>query len=232
MPTRLYLPSSGAAPVSPAFDGAWEETTSADRLLAVTARSGTPMASKTHTQTTSTTSNRDHLLRQYVSAVLEAGQSISGTCKGILRVQESATGQNAMANVIARLWNGSSFLTLYAGTAATTIQNEFATSLTNRRFPLAWAGAGQAITTQTARENDRIVLEFGFRSVETSATAFVGTGSFGDSAGTDCAEDETSTAANNPWFEFSADLRFRAVTPPDGRLRGSFGFAPVLSSRW
>lgn len=53
--SRLYLPSSGAAPSSPAFASDWGDTESADRVAAVAVKGATEMASKTVAATFATT---------------------------------------------------------------------------------------------------------------------------------------------------------------------------------
>ena len=46
MATRIYLPQTGAAPITPAF-GTWTELTGADRIAGVATRIGSAMTSKT-----------------------------------------------------------------------------------------------------------------------------------------------------------------------------------------
>jgi len=93
--TRIYLPSAGAADISPpfTFESAWDETSSfADRLRCVTSKINSPMTGF-GPQVKVATANKDILLRQFVSDPL-AAQIISGTVKGTIRASESATNDN------------------------------------------------------------------------------------------------------------------------------------------
>src|SRR3954465_3147954 len=100
MSTLFYLPSTGAAPVSPAFGGAgtWGLTTGADRIAMVTARINSAMTSKTATDN-SATNNIDCLARQYVSAPIVGDQRIEGTLLGQIRVSESSASANAHVQI-------------------------------------------------------------------------------------------------------------------------------------
>lgn len=205
MPTRFYLPISGAAAVSPTFGGgtAWGSTTGADRIRCVTAKSSTALTNKTITESSGTHNNK--LGRQYVSDPIAAG-NITGTVKGIIRCVESAADVDAMAQCVIYVVSNDGATVrgqLIAFTTAA-LSSEFATTLTNRKFPFGWSGAGASVTTVTAQANDRIVIEVGTRTPSgEDGTASL---NLGDTGSTDCAEDETGTAANVPWIEFSADL--------------------------
>ncbi len=212
-PTRFYLPSTGAAAISPTQSSEWDFTTGFDRLKLVTTKINSASATKAAADTTAT-ANRDALIRQYVSDGLEA-QTISGTLKGRIRAQENATTANLRAQVIVRvLSNDGSTVrgTLYAGdltTGTTNPTSEFAATLTNRQYP---RGASVALSSVTAQAGDRLVVEIGYR--KHAALSTTGTLSFGDNSGTDLAEDETTTAANNPWIEFSGYVQFQSTITP------------------
>ena len=70
MATRIYLPLTGAAPITPAF-GTWTETTGAARIAGVATRLGSAMTSKTQAHT-ATAANSTFLSRQYVFGPLAA----------------------------------------------------------------------------------------------------------------------------------------------------------------
>jgi len=70
---RFYLPSSGTAPISPAYDSAWEHTTHAARLPTYSTKQGTPITEGWSGQDGQT---NDALFRQFVSPPL-AAQTIS-----------------------------------------------------------------------------------------------------------------------------------------------------------
>src|SRR4051794_25713472 len=69
MATRFYMPASGSAPITPAFDAGWEQTGQAvrlplDRKLALT--TATPRVD-TSAVTVPTTTTQDILAVQYIS---------------------------------------------------------------------------------------------------------------------------------------------------------------------
>lgn len=207
-PVRIYLPSTGAAAVSPAFAAEWEDTSVAVRRAAVTTRISSIMAVVSNSSQPAT-NNCDILLAQYVSAPIAAGP-ITGTLKGQARALQGATGGNARAQIIVRVVSNDGATvrgTLYAGDLETLSSpsnptSEWATALTNRAFP---RGGAAALGAVTAQDQDRIVMEVGCRKhvALTDATYQI---SFGDNSATDLPEDETATATNNPWIEFSEDL--------------------------
>src|SRR5262249_30847465 len=86
--------------------------------------------------------------------------------------------------------------------------NEWATTLTARRI-----ADGDTITTVNASDKDRIVLEIGYNNT-TTGTSITGNMNFGDNSGTDLGDNETDTAANNPFLELSATLSFLAEQNP------------------
>lgn len=210
MVTRLYLPSSGAPPVSPAWDGAWDVTTNADRIRAVAnLASGTPMSSKSTTETSAGAVNV--LSRQYVAGPLAAGE-ISGTVKGRIRVQEANADADYRAQIVIRVVSedGATVRGTLRAADAEALSSEFSTSLANRAFPLA-ALEPQALTPVTAQAGDWLVIEIGYRSHNEHTTSRNGTFRYGDVATSDCAENETATSDYNPWIEFSADIPFIEV---------------------
>src|SRR5690349_11851839 len=92
MATRVYFPSTGAAPITPAIKGAWDETANAGTTLAaVTTKISSAMASVTVAKGTGTTRA---LVRRYVLKRQLAAQTITGTVKGQIRALESATNDN------------------------------------------------------------------------------------------------------------------------------------------
>lgn len=91
---------------------------------------------------------------------------------------------------------------------AAALSNSFATSKTNRKFPLNWSSSGAALTQVVAQENDCIVIEIGGR-VFTAATGGTVSVVIGDpTSDSDLSENETDTADGVPWFEFSQDIAF------------------------
>lgn len=251
--TRFYLPSSGAAAVSPAF-GAWNLTTGADRI-ALTRTSGTgqtAFATRAVAETLAAVS--DVLVRQYVSDPLPAAGTLSGSVKGIVRAMESATAADMRAQLLIRVVSNDGATVRGTALAINTgaLASEFGTALANRRFPLGWSGVGAALTDVAYQTDDRIVVEIGYRAHNTVTTSRTGTLEFGNVGTSDLAEDETSTAQLNPWIEFSQDLfptgpaptavgmevqarwdvQAPATTALIGRWDVSAAVAKVLAGRW
>lgn len=204
MPTRFYLPSTGATPVNPAFNTSWDESASADRLKCVTTKINSSMTDKTVAKATTATRA---LVRQYVSDPI-AAQTVhgSGLIKGQVRCLESAANDNLdLVPVSIRVVsnNGGTFRSpdfLSLGDYAAAL--EFATSLTNRKI-----ADGDAGTAVTALQGDRLVFEIGEKNSATGSSVS-GTFSFGDNSGTDLPEDTSTTAANNPWIELQNEISF------------------------
>lgn len=205
---RLYLPSSGAAAVSPAFSGSWSNTASGDRLACVTARISSAFTDKT-VNTIAGTTEAFVAVRMYVGPPMVA-QTITGTIKGQVRGQESATAVNGTLAVHIRVVSndGSTVRgTLLAVSASDTGSTPFEfdpTGLTNRKFRDVSENAALSLSSLAVLDGDRPVIEIGFRQIPgSSSTSRSVTLNFGDNSGTDLPEDDTTTAANNPWIEFS-----------------------------
>jgi hypothetical protein len=89
----------------------------------------------------------------------------------------------------------------------TALSNEMSTSMTNRKFPVGWIDTTP--TPVNALDGDRIVIEVGVRryGVTWALDSFDVGSAYNVS---DCLEDETGTAAYNPWIEFADNLVFRS----------------------
>lgn len=157
MATRIYLPQTGAAPITPAF-GTWTETTGADRLAGVATRISSAMTSKTQAHA-ATAANATFLSRQYAFGPLAAQTIPVSTIKGTIRVLESATNDNLDAmRLLVRVvsGNGSTYRTpvLYGPTNGTVA--EFNTTLRAKRLATGGARArrrlrhGAAMTATVA----------------------------------------------------------------------------------
>lgn len=197
--TRFYLPNTGAAEISPAFTlgSSWTATTGADRIRMPVARISSTMTSKVQAAP-GTAANQKWLFRQYVSDPIRGGGDIFGALFGQVRGLESAANDNIDAISLKLLvvdsagsLRGTLLSLANYGTVA-----ELNTSLRNKII-----ANGDGLTKVTYQNGDRIVAEIGLTNT-TIGTSVSGTLSFGDDSGTDLAEDETATAANNPWLEF------------------------------
>lgn len=208
--TRVYLPSSGAAAVSPSFNAGWEDTGGADRLaLAVASGGATAQTGKTVTDSNNTT-DTDQVARQYVSPPLNGAQTISGNVKGQIKVSESSNAQNAASEIVAYIVSndGSTvrgvLLDFYTGI----LSSEFSTSVVNRKFPRS-AASPVTLSSVSAQDCDRLVIEIGSRNYSTG-TGATQTYTFGDDSASDLAENETQSTVADPWVEFSGTIAFRA----------------------
>lgn len=218
MPTRFFLPSTGAAAVTPAL-GAWDETANAGAALeCVTTRISSAMASVTVAKGTGATRA---LARQYVSKPIDAQTISAGTVKGQVRALESAINDN-LDLVPIRITVVSNDGTTLRGTILAlgdyVTVLEFGTALTNRKI-----ADGDATTSVTAQAGDRIVIELGIKN-STSGTSVSGSLSFGDDNATDLGENTTDTSAFNPWVELSNTITFQTPAPvPEEESDGWWG---------
>lgn len=207
MATRLYLTTAGST-LSISGDASWEQNTlnagDRRRLLSPT-RIGSAFSTVVNNLGSGT---QDSLILQYVSPPLEA-QTVSGNVKAIIRTLEGIATANYRSQMLVRIigWDGVTFRgTLLAHDAGALASEWSDTTLTNRKFPVNYAGAGGALTPVAAQQGDRLVVELGCRNhggVSANATLDVG-----DASLTDLAEDEVGTTQGNPWIEFDNDLVF------------------------
>ncbi len=219
MATRFYLPSTGAAAVSPTFGASWTDSAAAaDRIALVNARISSAFTEKdvgSHTAT----EIAYVLCRQYVSAPL-AAQTITGTVKGVVRARETHNGANCdLAIRVAKCANDGSSVTEILAIAS---ENDAASNaagaapefsdiaLTNRRFEQGVDDFDLDLASTGVSAGDRLIVEIGYGK-QTTNTTRRGIIEFGDNAGSDLAEDETSTSQLCPWVEFSMDIAFQAV---------------------
>ena len=214
MVTRLYFSSTVVPPVRPANgpDAGWSETTNNDFRMMDTAKTSSAMTSRTETK--ANTADTYKLIRTYVSRRLDGAQTISGTLKGTIRCLESAANDN-LDRVRIKLYVISSDGASITGTAVDMTTQlgptaEFNTSLRAKRI-----ADGDSLNSVSANDNDRIVMEIGFGNSTTGAS-ISGDMNFGDDSASDLGDNETDTAANNPFLELSATLTFKAEEPlPD-----------------
>ena len=204
MATRLYLKSTGAAPVSPTYGAGWANTTLAARLAMQTTRitsADTPVFCSSQ----AAPSNEDWLVRQYVSGQYGA-QTTSGTIKGQIQIFADDTSAYTVISAYVVSADGT---TVRGSLLAETVSANAAPATgtrTNRYTP-----ASTAISAVEMQNGDRIVVEVGFRLNGTTIQAGL---QIGDPSGTDLPENETGTSVNNPWVEFSMDFAAYAAAMP------------------
>jgi hypothetical protein len=201
----MYLPASaGTVPFSPTPDSAWEDTGSVFRARARTVSSSSTMATVAFTDANN--ADRDILIAQYVTRPLTAGQTITGAqaLKAQCRCIEVNTGNNLFLTLGIRVINLIDGLVKKTVLAVTRDANEVdGTTLTNRQFT-----ANSAATNYTTVEGDCLVIEIGLAGDPTGSNTHSGSLRLGDSAASDLAEDDTSTADNKPWVQLTDTLTF------------------------
>lgn len=251
MATRFYLPSTGAAPVSPAYDAGWEDTANAtSRLAMVTTRIDSSFVQASALETGSSTVNaRDLLIRQYVSNPLSGNQTISGTLKGQMQISENNAAANFMPQMVVRVVSGDGTTvrgTLHAGDTRTTNVDEVTISTVEANVKNPAAGISPVtLTSVNALDGDRVVVEIGVRANNTSATNYTAFLYVGDVSGTDLTEGGSETELLNPWIEFSANLSFQSPSspppsppPPSSPTRfylpstGAAAVSPAYDAEW
>lgn len=191
---RFYLPSTGTPAVSPAYDSGWEDQSIAARLSAVTSRISSAMTQVDFTDADATL--KDILFRQYVTQQLPAQTITAQTIKFQMRGLEGHANNNMFIRVNIRSWNGvSTFQTILS---MANCPLELTTTIMNRTL-------STTSTEVTIGENDRIVIEIGTSGDPGSGRAHTSSLSIGDDhATTDLGENNTDTAAYNPWLEFAS----------------------------
>lgn len=200
MATRFYLPSSGAADVTPSIGGTW--TASGSQVIRKMSPTKTGASNASVTLTVDFSSGTaSTLYAQYVSDML-AAQTISGNVAGQMRMNVSNTsGCTAVSRISVHVINsaGTVVATLLSGTSGS---SSLPNVLTNKSTP-----ASTALSSYGCANGDRICVEIGI--IRTAGiTSRNGLISFGDVAATDLAVDNSTTAGNSPWIEFSGDIIF------------------------
>lgn len=208
MATRFYFTSSATTPAnSPGF-AAWTRTTEGVRRIMSTNKDGTAMANKTAWANTSPAANGSALFVQFSSGELTPGIAFAttDTIKCVIRCLESAANDNINRTPLClKVYNGTTLqATLKALGAYGPNTTEWNTALRNKQL----ADGDTLDTNYTTVAGDYLVLEVGGQVDATGGTSVTGTMSFGSSSASDLAENETGTAANNPWFEISRNLTF------------------------
>ena len=199
--TRLYLPSSGGASILPAFDAAWEKTTTY-RYATSTSKKGTGFLEVSNYENVSTTPY-DMAVAQFTSPAIRA-QRIQGTVWGqILARCSNAAADFSPAIVIKVVTPGGytrGTLLSYFPAALTAELNS--TGAVNRK----WPPKDTPLTPVDAQEGDRIVIEVGIRAFNAGTTSYYAYLLFGDIADGDLPDNETEQEYRNPFVEFSQDI--------------------------
>jgi len=207
---RFYIPSDLTPSVSPARGAGWEHPTTPLRIEAVRTKRSSVFTTRTWAGAVGV--DRDTQLLQIVTEPLPA-QTISGTVKMIFRVMETVATHDLQSQTLITAVSNDG--TIVRGTLlpmdTSALSNEWATSLTNRKFPKAWSGSGATLTPLAIQNNDRLVIEVGLRQKQNTLSG-EGTLEYGDASGSDLAENETGTSQFSPFIEFSDLVVSQPVT--------------------
>lgn len=205
MATRFYLPKTASATgISPTADADWEDTSLLARVAMTTTSVSDAMATVSFSDGDDT--SKDVLFRQYVSAALTGGQTISEL--QAIKAQARCTclaGYDMRLTVGIRVIAGDGTTVRKTVLAVTRDGTVAATSLTNRQFT-ATSAAGDYTTN--ADGLDRLVIEVGMGGDPTILLNHGSSLRLGDAAASDLPEDDTDTTDLRPWVELADTLTF------------------------
>ena len=208
MSTRIYLPSSGSAPVTPSTWNFPYQVTTTYTLPGVLAKGTTALTSRT--SATGTTSPRLSGVMRYVIGPLSAG-SIAGTVNLAMMCSESNAGADTTLAIAVKIIQpgGADRAVLLAavGSDLETSPTELTTTLSTRRAYSLTEVRPIPLTTQSATAGDYLVIEIGFRSATTVSRSIVQR--HGDNSANDLADGDGATNDYAPWVDFSQTLSFQ-----------------------
>lgn len=205
MATRLYLPSSGTAPLaSLAYDSNWEQSTGLVRLPCSITKSDTALTNSVRTWASATT--QQWVWWQFQSAMLAEGYSwtTSDTVSLVIRGLEANTACDSHVVYSVRVVSADG--STVRGTVGLyhAISTEFTTSALTRIHNARTTGA----TNFTSYAGDRIIIELGLHGV-TPSTSYTNTMRIGDPTATsDFALTAGLTTDLCPWVQLSRDVIF------------------------
>jgi hypothetical protein len=220
--TTLYFSAASSTHgITPSFDAGWNYTSEALRRDLLTAKSaGESLTIGTQIGPWTATAGQTALDRQYISGQLQA-QTISGTFTGQLMTREYATTDNVdqlyVAVKVISSDGATVRATLFAFANATTTA-EFINNATHRNKRIA---DGDALSSYTCIEGDRLLIEIGYRN-STAGTTPEGSARWGAPSATgNLPANETQTTDGVGFVTFSGTILF--YTPPasgQGFIRG------------
>ena len=227
MATRYYLPSTGAADVSPVFHANWEKTSEADRLEMVKTKISSAFITKVCTENVAT-DPYDVLNRQYVSDPIGVHDFTLCAYEIQIRCMEDAAKMDARFKAEVRVFSNDGN-TERGGWVVGFGSVEFDDDeLVNRR-----TYRSSPVTPFSSQNGDRIVIELGVLTTNTKTVLYTATMDFGDNSGTDLPEDESDTNQYNPWIEFTHDITpYDPGGVPPGWNRIEYTSEPPTPNAW
>lgn len=235
MSTRIYLPSSGTAPVTPSTWNHPYQVATTYTLPGLVTKGTTALTSRT--SATGTTSGRTQGVMRYVIGPLSA-TAIAGTVNLAMMCSESNANANANLSIAVKIITSAgadrSVLLAYVSSDAASSPYELTTTLSTRRAYSVLEARPIALTTQTPTAGDYLVIEIGFRSATTTTRNIVHR--HGDNSGSDLADGDGATNDYAPWVDFSQTLPLQRQgrvswaeleTPVSGTRRGQVSWSEL-----
>lgn len=199
--TKLYLNMGVACPIANTLNANWNVTGGNAYLMMKPVKDLSTVASFT-SNNTGAAAVRKLIIRTFTTEPLAAqtiasGSTISGQIRGNM---SSVTSRSGQGWIYMRVLNQDGTVNAEIGNVSTT---SYTTTLTNRTY--SFTLASNVVLTAGMR----ITFEIGWNYQTGTNTATNSTNSYGSSAASDLAVDNTTTTANNPWVQFSQTLIFQ-----------------------
>lgn len=203
MATRLWVPSTGSAPVSVAYDS-WTETADADAPGPLNHTKGTSAIAAGATIGFADAAGTRQLMKQFVSPQMAAGSTSGWTWKGYLMVREFDGLDN-----IDRLVSSLRIVSADGSTVVATLSSllhrgptgEFINNATFRTKAIA---DGDALANVSWSDGARLVLELGAECSAGGTTPQVAA-KWGENA-SDSPENQSTTTDVAGWIELSGNI--------------------------
>lgn len=214
MATKVYLPSSGAAAVTPSswlFTNVGAAAVTYAGVLTKIASAFTSIDENTGTINPYT----EGVLRYVLGPV--SAQTITGTVRAVMRVSESHTATNANLRMAIKIIqpNGADRAILLDETSSDSASApyEMTTTLSSKRVWTSGEAEPLTLTDQAASTGDYVVIEIGHRS--STGTDRTISYNIGDNSANDLAYGDDETNAYCPWVEFSMNITMQTVISLD-----------------
>lgn len=216
MATRFYFSSTKTVPYVIGPAGPWARIAEFDRYMMYVVKDGSAMTTKTIWANGAAAADESAAARGYFSMPMAPGVVFSSadTAKCYVRCAESALNDNINRQpchlAIYRLGAAGLYesAVIFKDGFFGPNTTEWNTSLRNKTV-LDGDTLGSNYTTIGG---ELLLLELGGQVSAAAGASVTGSMSFGSNSATDLGENETDTAANNPWLELSTNIAF--LSPP------------------